>query len=678
MKQEKVQRIIGNDRFIIVGKEGDGDFGHVWKAMYATTRKLCAIKQKKFTDEDLGDVDDLFEKQVNAKIKHGNVIEVHEHFRVGREHFLVMEYCDGGTLEDKIEDMIRGEDSFSEDSAKSAVQQICCGLKAIHEAGYYHRDISPRNVLISEGKILIGDLGLIKKSRQKSSTIRGSAQYIPLEQQVRDKKTGIFNADLRSDIFAVGVIFYELLSGGKRPFRDARDDAELLKLKRDTNYISRLTISGVNGKLLEIIKKCLQPKPDDRYQSVQEMLDDLEEKTFASKHVTHIESVYKEMLNYLKRKNKYGTSAPQDVLTIINRRRNIQTYIKDCNLFDDPDVLEKLQEIDGMIFQQRKADYKIMWTLARPDRQNLATVRKDLMKQSKCATWEGYLRKNKEKIDLYALLCEPEYWDFNECGVNPNNSKNETFFEEDWQWFIDNLVFEAEQMKASESFIQSFKLISEETKTESISEKIKILKKVVRLNPVNQTAHIKLREIYLALKEFDKALKHAKKVVEIKPSAEAYNNLGVVHYWKKEYDEGKKCYEEAIKLNPRYAIAYSNLGLNYKRRGNHAKAKELFIKAIEVNSMESHAHVNLADVCSSEGKLDDAIEHCRKAVKYAPNNASAHEKLASCYSKKGMNQEAEQYRKKADELKEKKRAELKKYQEVGKSLARRMEELKKT
>jgi len=273
-RKEHVKKILG-DKYELISFLGGGDFGRVWKAKSKKDGKLYAIKQRKFLDEDLGDVDDLFERQVNAKIRHENVIEIHEHLRVGRENFLVMEYCDGGNLEDRIEDMRKGEEDISEDSAKSIIQQICYGLKALHEAGYYHRNLDPRNILISGDKVIIGDLGLIKKSLQKSSNVMGSAQYIPLEQQVRDKESGIFNADLRSDIFAVGTIFYELLSGGKRPFREAKDDIELIGLKRDKRYIDNLKIEGADEGYLKIIKKCLQPNPDDRYQSVQELLDDL-------------------------------------------------------------------------------------------------------------------------------------------------------------------------------------------------------------------------------------------------------------------------------------------------------------------------------------------------------------------------------------------------------------------
>ncbi len=667
--------ILLRNRFKILGFLGEGDFGYVWRSQYSASGKVCAIKQKKFIDEDLGDVDTLFKRQCEAKIKHPNVIEIFEMISADPESFLVMEYCDKGSLEKIINNMRRDRDRFAENDAVNIIEQVCLGLQAIHEAGYYHRDINPKNILLSGERVLIGDLGLIKKSYEKSSNIKGSTQYIPLEQQVIDKRTNLFNADARSDLFAVGVIFYEMLNGGKRPFRQARDDPELRKLKSDLNYINSLSINGVGERLLNVIRKCLQPNPDDRYQTAQEMIDDLKGSPVSS-HISHIASIHQEISNYLKRKNKYGTSAPQDVLTIINRRRNIQTYVQECGLLDSPHIQEKLQEIDNMIFQQRKADYKIMWTLARPDRKDLAKVRRDLMRQSKCATWEKYLKKNKEKIDLYSLLCEQEYWDFNECGVDPNNSKNEKFFQEDWQWFIDNLFFEKNEMKSSDSILLAVKLTREEAKTESVSEKIKLLKKAVRLSPHNSDAHSKLSAIYIEVRKFDEALKHAKKAVEIRPTADAYNILGIVHYWRKERDKEIKCYEEAIKLNPHYSVGYSNLGLCYSEKNNIDKAIELWKKALEIYPGASYAHHHLSRTYRTKGQLDKAIEHGKKAIENNPTYEFAYENLSDCYKAKGIPQEAEKYRKKADELKEKEKDKKKKYHEIGISLGERLKKLK--
>ncbi len=273
-EKERIEKLLGND-FEIMGLLGGGDFGTVYKAKHKDSGKLYAIKQKKFVDEDLGDIDTIFKKQFEAGIKHPNVIEIYEIISAEPDLFMVMEYCDGGTLEKKINNMRRDNQRFDEEHASTIVQQICEGLKAVHEAGYYHRDINPKNILLSGDRILIGDLGLIKKSYEQSSNIMGSSQYIPLEQQVIDKKTNMFNVDTRSDIFSVGVVFYELLSGGRRPFRQARDFEELERLKSDKAYIDSLSIENVSGNSLRIIRKCLQPNPNDRYQTVNELIDDL-------------------------------------------------------------------------------------------------------------------------------------------------------------------------------------------------------------------------------------------------------------------------------------------------------------------------------------------------------------------------------------------------------------------
>ncbi len=417
MLDDELKRILGS-RFKILGFLGDGDFGCVWKAEYIESGRVCAIKQKKFIDEDLGDVDTLFKKQFEAGIKHPNVIEIFEIISKDPESFLIMEFCDGGTLEGKLNKMRRDKQRFDEKNAGTIVQQICEGLKVIHKASYYHRDINPKNILILGDRVLIGDLGLIKKSYEKSSNVKGSGQYIPLEQQVIDKRTGLFNADSRSDLFAVGVIFYELLNWGKRPFRQARGFEELEKLKKDINYINSLSIKGISESTMAIIRKCLQPNPDDRYQTAQEMIDALEGKTEVSRHVVHVDSLYHEILNYLGRKNKYRTSAPQDVLTIINKRRSIQNYVRDHKLTGDSDIKGKLEDIDNALISKRNEDYEIMYAFA-----GFEKPKKDAVKE---------ILKDPEKRDLFIVLIGDNYWDltkkrhknkWNNRRIRPNEKK---------------------------------------------------------------------------------------------------------------------------------------------------------------------------------------------------------------------------------------------------------------
>ncbi len=187
--------------------------------------------------------------------------------------YIVMEYIDGETLSDRLKR--RGRLAGRE--AAELARQRALGLHAAHTHGVFHRDIKPSNILVahSSGRVKVSDFGLAVvpvasgSAKLPSERIAGTAPYLSPEQFVTPNA-----ADQRSDVYALGVVLYELLTG-ERPFRGT-DFALCLQIIHDEPPLLRKLHPDVDRDLETICLKCLDKKPSARYGKAQALAEDLE------------------------------------------------------------------------------------------------------------------------------------------------------------------------------------------------------------------------------------------------------------------------------------------------------------------------------------------------------------------------------------------------------------------
>jgi predicted Ser/Thr protein kinase len=203
-------------------------------------------------------------------INHMNVIRAYEYVKDGNLIAYTMEYADGGSLAQQLEE--RG--GFPVPEAVRIISQICSGVRAIHTAGIVHRDLKPGNILFSkDGIVKVADFGIAKLNQGPRLTDHGSVvghiNYVSPEYMVSSQ------VDSRSDIYAIGVIGYELLTG-KHPFQgDSVYETMNNRLNSSPEPIKHLR-PDCPPKLEKIIRKAMAKDPDRRYKSVQNMLKALE------------------------------------------------------------------------------------------------------------------------------------------------------------------------------------------------------------------------------------------------------------------------------------------------------------------------------------------------------------------------------------------------------------------
>lgn len=257
------------DRYEILSKVGAGGMADVYKAKDHILGRIVAIKVMRAEfSEDVNFVTKFrSEAQSAAGLEHPNIVNIYD---VGSEnglHFIVMEYVEGITLKTYVEK--KGQLSFKE--ATSIAIQVARGIEAAHGKEIIHRDIKPQNIIIStEGKVKVTDFGIARaiSSNTISAEVMGSVHYASPEQA----RNGF--VDGRSDIYSLGIVMYEMVTG-RVPFDgDTTVSVAIQHLQEEmvepSAYAPELPISYE-----KIVLKATQKNPDRRYQTIEEFLADL-------------------------------------------------------------------------------------------------------------------------------------------------------------------------------------------------------------------------------------------------------------------------------------------------------------------------------------------------------------------------------------------------------------------
>ena len=257
------------ERYEILGKIGTGGMADVYKAKDHILSRFVAIKvlKQEFSEDSSFVTKFRAEAQSAAGLEHPNIVNIYD---VGSEnglYYIVMEYVEGITLKTYIEK--KGQLSFKE-SASIAIQ-VARGIEAAHNKNIIHRDIKPQNIIIStDGKVKVTDFGIAKatSSNTISSDVMGSVHYASPEQA----RNGF--VDGRSDIYSLGIVMFEMVTG-RVPFDGDTTVAVALQhlqeeIARPSIYAPDLPIS-----FEKIILKCTQKTPDRRYQTIEELLTDI-------------------------------------------------------------------------------------------------------------------------------------------------------------------------------------------------------------------------------------------------------------------------------------------------------------------------------------------------------------------------------------------------------------------
>jgi eukaryotic-like serine/threonine-protein kinase len=291
MAAAEVDPLVGktlNGRFKILSPLGAGGMGRVYKATQSNLDRLVALKvlnPKYNNSKDPGFERRFFlEAAMTAKLHHANTITVHDYGRTDDGiFFIAMEYVEGLTLQQELAQ--NGPMPWRR--AVPIAQQICRSLREAHKLGLIHRDLKPANVMVLSEEtggdvVKVLDFGLVKSflaetplpggpenpgEITQAGVLMGSPLYMAPE-QVKNE------SDPRSDIYALGVLLYQCITGSP-PFTGKDSIDIIVRHLQETPRKPSELVAGVPEALNNLVMKCLEKEPRRRYQTMDEVLDAL-------------------------------------------------------------------------------------------------------------------------------------------------------------------------------------------------------------------------------------------------------------------------------------------------------------------------------------------------------------------------------------------------------------------
>jgi tetratricopeptide (TPR) repeat protein len=263
--------MLGN-RYQIMKILGEGGMGAVYQARDTELERTVALKVIRPELAGQPEILQRFKQELilARKITHRNVIRIFDLGEASGVKFITMEFIEGHDLKSEL----TKEKKLAPERAVGIMQQVCLALEAAHSEGVVHRDLKPQNIMLdNKGRASVMDFGIARSlefgGMTQTGSLIGTPEYMSPE-QVRGEP-----ADVRSDIFTLGIIFQELLTG-VLPYQAETAMASMFKRTMERAASVHEVNPNVPPYLSYIVAKCLEIRPQDRYQSVKEIYDALE------------------------------------------------------------------------------------------------------------------------------------------------------------------------------------------------------------------------------------------------------------------------------------------------------------------------------------------------------------------------------------------------------------------
>ncbi len=601
-------------RYRIVEEIGRGGMGRVYKAEDRELNIIVALKMiRPLYSKDPQFIQNFKQETILARsISHENVIRIHDIGEVNDIKFISMDYIKGHDLKD----LIHTSGSLSAETTLSIAKQICLGLKAAHQKNIAHLDLKPRNIMIDySGHAYIMDFGVSKslKARKidRKKKVVGTLPYISPEQAKGEE------VDQRSDIYSMGIILFEMLTG-KLPF-EAHTPKEYIQkhLQEKPPPITELK-SDVPPTLQKIIMKCLHKNPENRYQDCDEILKELESTGLDIKTVK-----YKKPLSLFQRPFFYLA-----LLLVVS----VTVYF----LFFSGKV--KKSGIPGMT----QMTMSVLPFQNNSGEDSLDHYRKDFQEMIITDLEQSKYLHVIPTLQFDALLTKMQHKseEVPTKKVLDKIAQNENiryYVQGNYSKFGDILRFSIKIVRPVSYETLSTRIIQVEKGQEGdLLDRIDDLTIWIKTN--------------LGFKRYEIINDYDERIKSFTKSEQA---LRLYYKGKKSYVEGKfeesnQFLEEAIKLDPEFAMAFRSISINYAYLQDLSKAQEYSQKALDLANegrgslrekllIEGYAHYLL------EGSVEKAISKYKEVLEIYPYDEEAHSLLGAIYRNMGENDLAEQH-----------------------------------
>jgi len=656
----------------IIEKLGEGGMGVVYKAQDTKLDRTVAIKMlpSHLSGSEENKQRFFREAKSAAALNHPNILGIYEINEDKDSLFLVMEYVEGQTLKDHIASLTSGT-GVPVLQAIDWIEQIAQGLKVAHTNNIIHRDIKTENVMINkEGRLKIMDFGLAKLKSDagitKTRTSVGTLSYMSPEQ------AQAIPADHRCDIWSLGVVFYEILTG-ELPFK-AEHEAALLYLIVNEEPPAPSTLNRkIPHNIDALVAKMMSKDREKRYKDINEVIDELE---IAKKQIsTAVSAPLKKSIAVLpfdnigsdKDNEYFGDGLAEELIVNLSRINEIDVVSRTTSM-QYKDAKKDIKTIG----RELNVRY-IMEGSVRKFQDNIRVTVQLIDVESDRQLWaESYKGKledvfdiqeqvSKQIVDALMLKLSPKEKvvltkrptlnaDAFDCHLKARNylyKRTKHGVEFAIQLFQKAIELDPRYASAYAGLGEAYATFQTDFESnESLLDKaIESASKALMYDPTLSEAYAALGLSYLSKKSFDEAITSTKKAIELDPSNFVpYWILGRVYHTTDRDNEAIDLYKKAIELNPDFHTAYGDLRMIYERLGEKEKYQEILNKLLELfprylskNPDDARSHIYYATDLAQVGRNDEAKVEAEKALELSPGDPLMLYNAACCYARMNEN-----------------------------------------
>ncbi|HEV2198596.1 MAG TPA: protein kinase [Bryobacteraceae bacterium] len=664
-------RQIGN--YLLKEQLGAGGMGIIFRAEDLKLRRTVALKflPPHRTSDPTQREQLLREARAASQLDHVNIGTIYsiEETDDG-QIFIVMACYEGETLKSRIR---RGPLAATE--VKDIVVQLAEGLREAHSRGVVHRDIKPSNLILTrQGVLKVIDFGLAKLVEPETQTVSGkltgTAAYMSPE-QAQGKR-----ADQRSDLWALGVVLYEMLTG-RLPFHGDTTPALLYAIVQNTPAPA----SQLSGRWSAIVDRALSKDPSRRYQSAAEVLDAVEERTDST--LAETETIAP----------PHNTTGPQPgghvrrwlaaaVVIVASAAAGVGLYfargpaplpgagpqhvavLPFANVGDDP---ANRVSSDGLLetLTSRLAELdssgKTLWVVPASEvRQRKVTEPGDALKQ-----WgvnlvvTGSVQQKRNGVQLTVKLIDPRNLRQIGAAVISESDGNYSTLEDGAVVKLAELLRvdprttgSAQHPRADpaayEQYLEAMGYLHRWDQQGNLEKAIALFEKVGREDPKFHLGLAGLAEAYRLRygldhdqKWVDLSLQAANRALGADPKLESvYVTLGRVHNSTGQYEVAMEEFERAIDLAPRDADAIQGMAQTYQRLGRNKEAETMFRRATVMLPDSWEGYFRLGNFYYNVRRFREAESQYRRVLELAPDNALAYTNLGTVLTNENRYSEA--------------------------------------
>ncbi|MBA4313676.1 MAG: hypothetical protein C0417_13720 [Chlorobiaceae bacterium] len=596
----------------IIDKLGEGGMGVVYKAEDTKLKRNVALK---FLPPHIS-VDDevkqrfIHEAQAASALNHTNICSIHTIEEFDQQQFIDMEFVEGKTL-----GMLLKEKELSLKEVVDIALQIAEGLNAAHKKEIVHRDIKPDNIMVTDERLVkIMDFGLAKlkgsSKLTKTHSTLGTLSYMSPEQARGEE------VDQRSDIFSLGVVLYEMITG-RRPFKGEHEAAIIYSLVNETPEPLARYKSNIPDELQRIVDKALEKNQEMRYQQIDELQVDLK------KLSTGIESPIRRQLPSIAVLPFTNLSADKE-----------QEYFCDgmaeeiINALTQVEGLRVVARTSAFSFRGKEIDIREIG-----EKLNVETVMEGSVRKSGnrlritaqlINVADGYHlwseRYDREMQDIFAIQDEISLTIVDKLKVKLLKEEKAKLVKR----YTDDLEAYALYLKGRYFWYRRYE--------GGLQKGIECFQQAIDEDPLYALAYVGIADCYNQFglwgflppnEAYPKAKAACAKALEIDDTlAEAYASLGWIktfYDWDKAAAE--KAFKRAIDLNPNYATVHYYYGLFLGGIGCCIEAITELKKSVELDPLCLVHNAVLGFEFYCERQFDESIEQLHKTLEMDPNFA---------------------------------------------------------